>query len=331
MPEISTFERLRILAAMQYVARCVHVAAGIRLADALGDTPTPVPELARVTGTNAGALDLVVRLLSAYDVFRVDGGLVTHTEMSRLLRADHPESLRDFVRMIGLPVNWRAAENLEHAVRTGEAAMLQHVPAGVWSHYAEHPEDARVFDASMASRASLMIPAVRAAYDFRRFHILVDVGGGLGHLLNAVLPDAPDTRGVVFDLPHVVEAARAASPHPRLSFHAGDFLSESLPAADGYILMEVLHNWPDERADQIIAAIRRAAPRDARLLVMEIVPKDGLGPAWAKTLDIVMLAHFGGRQRTRAEYQALLERHSLELLREVETGSGLSIFEAIAR
>src|SRR5262245_27562817 len=145
MPEISTFERLRILAAMQYVARCVHVAAGIALADALGDAPTPVPELARVTGTNADALAIVLRLLSAYGVFSLDGGLVTHTDMSRLLRTDHPESLRDFVSMIGLPVNWRATEQLEHAVRTGEAAMLQHVPAGVWSHYAEHPDDARVF------------------------------------------------------------------------------------------------------------------------------------------------------------------------------------------
>src|SRR5262245_34399201 len=235
MSDLSTFERLRILAGMQYLARCVHVAAAVRLADALGDTPVPVAELARITGTNAGALELMLRLLSAYGVFSLESGLVTHTELSRLLRADHPDSLREFVRMIGLPVNWRATENLEHAVRTGEAAMLQHVPAGVWSHYAGHPDDARVFDASMTSRASLMVPAVRAAYDFSRFHTLVDVGGGLGHLLNAVLQDAPDTHGIVFDLPHVVEAARAVSRHPRLSFHGGDFLSEPLPTADAYI------------------------------------------------------------------------------------------------
>jgi hypothetical protein len=331
MGPISDFERLRILTGMNYVARCVHVAAEIRLADALGDMPTPVTTLAKITGTNADALDRVVRVLAAHGVFSMVDRVVSHTEMSRLMRSDHPQSLRDFVRMIGLGVNWRAAERLEHSVRTGEAAMLQNVPGGVWSHYAEHPDEGRIFDASMASRARLMIPAIRSGYDFSRFRTLVDVGGGTGHLLNAVLDDAPDTRGILFDLPHVVDAARSTSSHPRLSFHGGDFFSDRLPTADGYILMEVLHDWPDQAAATILAAVRHSAPRDATLLVLEIEPTDQPGPGWAKTLDIVMLAHFGGKQRTRAEYELLLNRHSFELLRVIETPAGLSIFEAVAR
>ena len=331
MTPITTFEGLRMLTAMNYVARCVQVAAEIRLADALGETPTPVPTLARNCGCDADALRRMLRLLAAYGVFAVNGDLVAHTEMSRLIRADHPQSLRDFVRMIGLSVNWRAAERLEHAVRTGEAAMLQDVPGGVWSHYATHPEDAAIFDAAMSSRASLMVPAIREAYDFGRFQTVVDIGGGRGHLLSALLQDAPGTHGILFDLPHVIEAARGAASHPRLQFHGGDFFADPLPAADGYVLMEVLHDWPDQEAERIVAAVQRSAPRNARLLIMEIVPGDGPDPAWAKTLDIVMLAHFGGKQRTRAEYESLVTRHGFELMREIQTGSGLSIFEAVAR
>lgn len=331
MPQLSTFDSLRILTGMNYVARCVHVAAEIGLADALSDEPMPVAALATATGTHVDALERMLHLLSAYGVFSLDDGVVSHTEMSRLMRADHPESLRDFVRMIGLTVNWRAAEALEHSVRTGEAAMLQHVPRGVWSHYAEHSNDARIFDAAMAARARGMVRAVRAAYDFSRFQTLVDIGGGQGHLLNAVLEDAPDARGILFDLPHVVDATRSGASNPRLSFHGGDVFSDDPPEADGYILMEVLHDWPDESAERIIAAVRRSAPRGARLLIVETVPRFEAGPAWVKTLDIVMLAHFGGKQRTRAEYETLLDRHSFELLREIETASGISIFEAVAR
>lgn len=331
MSHLSTFESLRILTAMHYIARCVHIAADIGLADALGDEPTPVAALAKSTSSHADALERMVRVLSAHGVFTLENGLVSHTEMSRLMRADHPESLRDFVRMIGLTVNWRAAERLEHSVRTGRAAMLQNVPQGVWSHYAEHPEDARVFDAAMASRARLMIRAIHAAYDFSRFRVVADIGGGLGHLLDAVLQDVPGTRGILFDLPHVVDAARALASNPRVSFHSGDFFADALPEADGYVLMEVLHDWADEPADQILGAVARAAPRGARLLIMEIVPDDDPGPAWAKTLDIVMLAHFGGRQRTRAEYERMLAHHGFELLREIETPAGISIFESVAR
>jgi hypothetical protein len=331
MPPLSAFESLRVLTAMNYVARCVHIAADIRLADALGDEPQSVASLAKTTGSHADALERMVRLLSAHGVFNLEDGLVSHTQMSRLMRVDHPNSLRDFVRMIGLTVNWRAAERLDHSVRTGEAAMLQHVPRGVWSHYAEHPEDARVFDAAMASRARLMVRAVRAAYDFSRCRVVADIGGGLGHLLDALLEGTPEIRGILFDLPHVVAAARASSSNSRVSFHAGDFFTDALPEADCYILMEVLHDWPDERADRILAAVAHAAPSGAHLLIMEILPSGESGPAWAKTLDIVMLAHFGGKQRTRAEYQAMLGRHGFDLLREIETPAGISIFESVAR
>jgi hypothetical protein len=331
MPAPSAFEQLRILTAMNYAARCVHVAAEMGVADALGDQPTPVLVLAERTGARADVLERVLRLLAAHDVFRLDAGLVSHTEMSRLLRTDHPASLRDFVRMIALDVNWRAAGHLGHSVRTGEAGMLRTVRDGVWSHYADHPEDARIFDASMTSRASLMVPAICSAYDFDQFPVLADIGGGRGHLLNGILQRAPSTTGILFDLPHVVEATTPTVAQPRLRFRSGNFFTDPLPHAACYILMEVLHDWADEPAERIVAAVRRAAAPGAHLLVMEIVPRDAPGPAWAKTLDIVMLAHFGGRQRTREEYGAMLDRNGFDLVREIDTSSGITILDAVAR
>ena len=330
MAPLSTFEQLRILTAMNYVARGIHVVAELGVADAVGDAPVPVAAVATATGTQPDELGRLLRVLAAYDVFTVQGDLVAHTPMSHLLRSDHPSSLRGFARMIGLSVNWHATEHLAHSLKTGEAGMRVAVPEGVWAHYASHPADARIFDASMASRASLMVPAIAAAYDFSTLPRLADIGGGRGHLLNAVLQTAPGTRGILFDLPHVVAASQQAGLHPSITCHAGDFFADTLPEADGYILMEILHDWADEPADRIVAAVRRAAPTGARLLIMEIIPQPTPGPAWAKTLDIVMLAHFGGKQRTAAEYEALLQRHGFTFRRQIDTPAGISILEAAA-
>ena len=319
-----------MLTAMNYVARGVQVVAELGLADAVGEEPVSITTLAAETQTRPDELGRVLRLLAAYEVFTVEGDGVAHTPMSRLLRSDHPSSLRAFARMIGLSVNWRATEHLGHALRTGEAGMRVALPEGVWAHYADHPDDARIFDASMTSRASLMVPAIASAYDFSAYPALADIGGGRGHLLNAVLATTTTTRGILFDLPHVVAASREAGLHPRITGQPGDFFKDALPEADAYILMEILHDWPDEQADQIVAAVGRAARPGSRLLIMEIIPGATPGPAWAKTLDIVMLAHFGGKQRTVQEYRALLERNRFALHRQIDTPAGISILEAVA-
>ena len=330
MKQPSLFEQLRMLTAMNYVARCVHALVELAVADAIAADAVHVAALARTVGAHPEILERMLRLTSPYGLFSVEHQLVSHTDMSRLLRADHPSSLRDFVRMIGLRVNWRAAEGLPHALRTGEAPMSLHEPDGVWAHYAAHPDDARVFDASMSSRASLMLPAIQRAYDFSQFRTVADIGGGKGHLLKTILDGAPAVTGILFDLPHVVSAAREADPHPRVQYVAGDFFTAELPEADAYILMEILHDWPDEAAERIVAAIRRAVPTGALLLLMEIVPADESTPQWATTLDIVMLAHFGGKQRTRAEYDALLAKNHFSIRRDIPTNAGITIFEATA-
>lgn len=287
-------------------------------------------ELATATGSDPDALGRILRLLAAHDVFDVQGDVICHSPASRLLRSDHPQSMRAFVRMLGLPINWSIFGALEHSVRTGRSAVEEVYPDGFWAYFAQHPEEGRAFNAAMTAKAHGHIAEIIAAYDFSDFQSIGDVGGGSGHLLRAVLDVTPASTGILFDLPHVIVEAAGMSSE-RLSLHAGDFILNALPACDMYLLMEILHDWADAEVVAILQAIRRAAPAYAGLLLIEAIVPDDPSPDWSKMLDIYVLAMVGGRQRTRQEYATLLDRAGFALTREIDTNAGVSILEAETR
>jgi hypothetical protein len=237
--------------------------------------------------------------------------------------------MRAFVRLFGLRVMWNTYETLEQSVRTGSPATAEVLPEGLFRYFAQHPEEAAVFDEAMAAKARGHVAGILAAYDFSRFALIGDIGGGRGHLLSAVLDANPATRGVLFDLPHVIAQAAGLASH-RLTLHAGDFFQDVIPTCDAYLFMEVIHDWNDDEAVAILSAVRRAAPTGATALIIEQMIPDDPGPAWTKLLDIHMLALLGGRQRTRQEYAALLERSGFVFDRELTVPGDLSILEARA-
>ncbi len=196
-------------------------------------------------------------------------------------------------------------------------------------HFAENPAEAALFNEAMVDKASVVVPAVIQAYDFSPFATIVDVGGGRGHLLSAILERVPQASGVLFELPHVIADAVHAAPD-RLQLVAGDFFADPLPAADAYVLMEVLHDWGDEDAARILAAVRRAAAPGSRLLVVEVLVPDTPGPDHSKVLDIIMLAVTGGRERTREEYEQLLANAGFKLESVLPTQSTYLVVEATA-
>ncbi len=329
MSEPNPFSTVLQIAGGSCVPRCLHIVADLGVADALDETPRTAAELAASVGAHPDALGRALRLLAAHGVFEAHGDTFRHSPASRLLRSDHPQSLRAFARMIGLPINWAIYGALDHTLRTGLPAADRVFPAGVWAYYAEHPEDAAIFNAAMAAKAHGQVAGVIGAYDFSSFERVGDIGGGRGHLLQAILACAPAAKGVLFDLPHVIaEAAELASE--RLSLQAGDFFHDALPNCDAYVLMEIIHDWGDEEAVAILKAIRRAAPSHARLLVIEQMVPDDPGPHWSKMVDIHMLTLIGGRQRTQQEYAALFERAGFCFEREIDTGADISILEAVA-
>jgi hypothetical protein len=180
----------------------------------------------------------------------------------------------------------------------------------------------------MTGKAQGHIAGVLKVYDFSGFGVIADVGGGHGHLIQAIVAATPSVQGVLFDQPQVVEQAPIVASG-RLRTMGGDFFQDQLPEADAYILMEVIPDWDDDASRKILAAVRRAAHRNAKLLLIEALLPDNASPNWPTTLDIVMLA-IGGRQRTLREYADLLRDSGFEMAREVDTQSGISIIEAIA-
>ena len=329
MTGANPFDTLVMVAGGACLPRCLHAVADLEVADALGNEPKTAVELAKSVGAHPGSLARVLRLLSAYGVFEIDGDKVRHTPASRLLRSDHPQSMRALARMFGLRVNWNAYSEFEHSVRTGQPATAKTLPRGLWGHFKENPEEGCIFDEAMVAKAQAQVPAVVAGYDFSRFGTIADIGGGRGHLLQAVLESNRSVKGVLFDLPNVIQAAAGAASD-RLKLEAGDFFKDPLPTADAYTIMEVIHDWADEESLAIFKAIRSAAKPGATLLVIEqLVPNDP-GPHWSKMLDIHMLTLVGGLQRTHEEYDALLRRAGFELKRVHPTRSDVSIMEASA-
>jgi hypothetical protein len=308
------------------LARCVQVVAEYGVADALADRPMGAADLAEQTGMNADALRRMLRLLAAHNVFTHEAEVYHHTPASRLLRTDHPHSMRSFARMMNLPVFLNSFAGLSQAAKTGEPVMDF---AGFMEYFAAHPDESSIFNQAMADKSRSVIPAVLASYDFTSFSTVADIGGGRGHLLRSILGRTPDVAGVLFDLPHVIQEA-SSEESERLRFQPGDFFADALPAADAFLLMEVIHDWNDDDAGRILAAVRRAAQTGARLLIIEAIVSEAPGPDFSKVLDVIMLAVTGGRERTPSEYEALLSRAGFSLERIIPTASQYSIIEATA-
>jgi hypothetical protein len=314
------------LSAGYYVSRALHAVADLGVADAVGDAPRPVATLAASIGANTDALDRVLRLLALYGIFQYSDGAVAHTSSSRMLRRDHPQSMHSMVRMFGLPGFWAVAGELGSTIRTGEPSANRALPGGIWGHLKENPEASRIFGEAMVAKAQGHIAAVVRTYDFSGFQVIADIGGGHGHLIQAIIAATPRASGVLFDQPHVIEEA-AAVESDRLTLVGGDFFTDPLPEADAYIVMEVIHDWDDDASRTILRGIRRAAPAHAKLLLIEALLPTDSAPNWPTTLDLVMLA-IGGRQRTLREYSDLLGESGFAVTRDIDTLSGVSIIEA---
>ena len=322
-------EKIMEIAMGYTLPRSLHVAAELGIADALEDAPRSVEDLAAATGTHAGALNRVMRLLAAHGVFEARDGGYAHTAASRLLRSDHPQSMRPLVRLQGIPALWSIWGHLDHSVRTGGSAAHLALPEGYWGHFAAHREDRRIFDDAMKMKVGGQIAGILGAYDFSPFRSIADIGGGQGHLLQAILEATPGAQGVLFDLPEVIEHATAAASG-RLRLQAGSFFEDALPVCDAYLLTQVIHNWSDEESARILAAIRRSAPTGAKLLLIEwLIPGDG-SPNWTLFVDLIMLAEFTGRERTETEFKELLGTAGFRLDRVLDAGLRTYILEASA-
>ncbi|HEU4368605.1 MAG TPA: methyltransferase [Methylomirabilota bacterium] len=314
-----------------FVVQSIHVVARLGIADLLGPEPRTADELAEAAQVHGPSLHRILRALATLGVFAEDSeGRFRHTDLSEKLRADHPESVRAWALMLGAHFVWRPLGDLYESVRTGTGGFrrLYGEPFFAWT--TTHPEDGAVFQAAMTSGSAQRLPAVLAAYDFSRFECVVDVGGGHGALLAGILTASPRTRGVLYDLPSVVtgaDALRAPDIAGRCEVVGGDFFDAVPAGGDAYLLSRIIHDWDDEAALKILGHCRRAIRADGRLLLFESVSKPPNEPDPNKFLDVWFIGG-GGRERTEAEYRALLRRAGFALARAVPTGAPSAILES---
>jgi hypothetical protein len=325
------------LASAHYLSQVLYVAAELGIADLLADGPQTHDALAARTHTHAPSLRRVLRLLASAEVFAENAdGRFELTPVGSFLRSG-PGSFRATARLFGGPLVWQSWGDLLTTVRTGQAALHRVFKTDSFAYFADHPEEAAVFDEAMGSFTAMISGAVAAAYDFSPMRSIVDVGGGEGALLTGILRAYPDLRGTVFDLPRLADGAKrqiaAASLAARYQFVPGDFF-EAVPGGhDAYLLKHVIHDWDDQRAVAILRTCRRAMGHEAKLLIVEgVYPAriDGSPESrGAAANDVNMMVCTGGRQRSEAEFRDLYTAAGFQLTRIVPTMAMSSVIEGV--
>lgn len=312
----------------------VYAAAKLGIADVLsrGGPLTP-QELAAATKADAGALHRLLRALSSLGVFvEIEGSRFAMTPAAELLRRDMPGSLHSSAMLYGDLVFWSAYGHLSHAIETGRPAFDATHGQSFYDYLDRHPAPAALFHGAMSGFSELESAAILAAYDFSSAGTVVDVGGGQGALVAALLHAYPKLQAVIFDRSAATDSTKAqfadAGIGARAQFVEGDFFSSVPDGGDLYLLKSVIHNWEDEPATAILRKCREAMPQQARLIVAERVLPPGNAASEAKLFDINMLVTLGGRERTEAEYADLFRAAGLELTRVTPTRSHLSLVEA---
>jgi len=335
MRESSPHQQLDHMITGYWISQAIYAAAKFQIADHLKDGPKTVAELAAATGTNADALYRLLRALASVGIFSEgQSRQFSLTPLAEPLRSDVAGSKRALALMSG-DEQFRAWAEIDYSISTGKVAWDKVFGKPVFDYLGEHPDKARTFDAAMVGIHGRESSAVLDAYDFSAISVVADIGGGNGSQITEILKKHNRMKGVLFDLPHVIERAaeriQAAGLRDRCQLVAGSFFETVPPGADAYLMRHIIHDWDDDKCLTILRNCHRAMSPASKLLVIESVIPPGNDPFHGKFLDLVMLLIPGGKERTENEYRALFERAGFELTRIVPTGTEVSIVEGKKR
>jgi O-methyltransferase domain/Dimerisation domain len=331
--QCSPLEQMIQMTSGHVVAQALYVAAELGIADLLATRPRSSAELAQAAGAHPPSLYRVLRTLASLGVFvEQDGQTFELTPLGETLRSDVPGSARAWA-LVNCGISWRAYGELLYSVRTGQPGFDRAYGMTVFDYTARHPDAMAIFGKMMVEFHGREVAAVASAYSLSDVQSVVDVGGGSGNLLAALLEANPSLHGIVFERPSVAETAvqwlHAAGLNHRCDVLEGDFF-ESIPTGgDVYVLSHVIHDWDESHCLMLLGNCRSAIGPSGRLLIVETVLPGTNEPSPARLLDLIMLANSpSGQERTVDEYRDLLARSDFHLERIVATASPVSVIEA---
>jgi C-methyltransferase len=318
-----------------WTSQAITVAAELGVADALADGPLPIDELAVRVEADADALRRLLRALISRGIFRLRrDGRYELNSLADTLRSDAAVSMKSAARFYGSQEQRERWTLLVDSIRTGDAVVESLRGKESFDYFAENPELAKLFNETMTNISEMTDATVVAGYDFSAYPTIVDVGGGHGPLLAAILAAAPASRGVLYDLPQVVANApsllREQGVADRVAIAEGSFFDSVPGDGDAYVLKNIIHDWNDGKAGQILRNVRAAAGPRATVLLIEFVIPEHDRDFPGKWVDLEMMLNLGARERTAAEYRNLLSQAGFRMTRVVQTASPLSVVEARA-
>jgi hypothetical protein len=329
MSETQTLGQSMVRLFMGYIpTRVIYVAAKLELADHIDGDGASVQDLAQKLKVDPAALYRVMRVLAGLCVLRQDHADRFYlTPFGQTLRKDSPQSVRDYA-IYSHEIVYDTFKDMADCVRTGKPAIDDY-----FAFLRAHPDKEAVFHAGMSNRGRIETSAVLEAFNFSQSKLVVDVGGGNGGFLSAILACNDHLSGVLVDQPSAIDAAKAGrgGPLPRCKLIARDFFEDVPPDGDTYILKRVLFDWTDEQALRILENCRRAMNSDARLLIIEPLIGAPNEECPAHLFDMTFLVMLHGRLRTADEYSGLLGQAGFRLQRVTPTASDVSILEAIVK
>lgn len=317
-----------------WVSQGITVAAELKIADALAAGPLSAEDLARRVGADPDALARLMRALISVGVFTVRRGRFALNPLADALRTDAAVSVAGMARFVGSPEHREHWSHFADAVRTGRPVIPELRGMPPFEYMGSNPELGAIFNDAMTSMSELALGPVVAAYDFTPFRTVIDVGGGHGRLLAAILAASPASRGVLYDLPDVVAGApellRRFGVDERVQVTPGSFFDTVPAGGDAYVLKNIIHDWADDESLDILRRVRDAARPGATLLLVEAVIPDHRRECVGKWIDMEMLVSAGGRERTERDFRSLYQRSGFRLTRVVPTAAPLSLIEGTA-
>jgi len=314
--------------------QALYVAAVMGIADLLREGAKSSKQLARATGADRSSLYRLLRMLASIEVLSEDqSDQFALTALGATLRSDVPNSVRDRAILYGAPEMWKVWGNLLHTVKTGESACEGVYAVPFYEFLSQHPTVEVPFNRYMTKSSEQHVAEILKCYDFSQLRTLVDVGGGHGSTLAAILQAYPALHGILFDLPQVVAGATlldTAGVGERCKVIGGDMQQSVPPGGDGYLIKWVLMDRSDEQAIKVLKNCMEAMANDAKILVVEMVMPPRGAASFANIMDLQMMLLFGkGCIRTEGEFRALFKAAGLMVTKCLPTPSPNSIIEGM--